>query len=222
MNRRVFIQTSSAVAVLSLTPFEIGCNTGTWIAEFDKYLATLTPAIINIIEIIAIAQGAAPNAGLIAKIEADAAALKQIAQDYASASTSDQPGILPKLNTVFNVFQADAQLVFQLLPTNIPPVEQATILGLISLVQVTINLISMLIPMTSALREDVMRKVSTGNFVIQGQQVPSSNSDFMAKYNAKLNAGTNGQFKQFDTELRKKHLHYHNWFLRAITAGVAK
>jgi hypothetical protein len=175
-----------------------------WLNDVSKYINLAAPAVLNIIEIIAIAKGTAPDAALIAKINADSAALSKLAEDFASASATSQPAIQPQLDAAFNTFQQDAATVFQLAQVSNPQ-KQVLISSLVQLVQNTIHQIGAMIPQGRA------GKLSASP--------PISASDFVTKYNATLEAKTGD--KKFDSEVSKKKLHLHSKFVRAVSLGLA-
>src|SRR5271156_5650024 len=72
------------VVVLSLAMFCTACSTA-WVSTLDSILAAAAPALINILQIVAVANGQPVNSALAAKINADATAIKTLAADFASA-----------------------------------------------------------------------------------------------------------------------------------------
>jgi len=63
-----------------------GCSTA-WVSTLDSILAAAAPALINILQIVAVANGQPMNAGLAAKINSDAANIKTLAGDFAKVSS---------------------------------------------------------------------------------------------------------------------------------------
>jgi hypothetical protein len=65
------------VVALSLAMFCTGCSTA-WVTILDSILAAAAPALINILQIVAMANGQPVNSNLTAKINADAAVIKTL------------------------------------------------------------------------------------------------------------------------------------------------
>jgi hypothetical protein len=66
------------VVALSLSMFCTACSTA-WVSTLDSILAAAAPALINILQIVAVANGQPVNATLAAKINADATIIKTLA-----------------------------------------------------------------------------------------------------------------------------------------------
>ena len=79
------------IVVLSLAMFCTACSTA-WVATLDSILAAAAPALINILQIVAVANGQPVNANLAAKISADATIIKTLAGDFAKASSGSSTG----------------------------------------------------------------------------------------------------------------------------------
>jgi len=69
------------------------------------------PALVNILQIVAVANGQPVNSNLEAKINADAAVIKTLAGDFAKASSSAAPTVCSQLQAAISTYQADQQLV---------------------------------------------------------------------------------------------------------------
>lgn len=100
------------VAVLSLALIVSGCSTS-WIAEVSNILADVAPALINVLNIVAIAEKKPVDANLTAKITQDAANLKTLSTDLAAASAAAAPTICAQTQAAANALTADAGLVLQ-------------------------------------------------------------------------------------------------------------
>src|SRR5271170_4138361 len=99
------------VLLLSVAMFSTACSTA-WISTLDSILAAAAPALINILQIVAVANGQPVNAALAAKINADAAAIKTLAGDFAK-DTASGPGVCQQLQGAVSAYQGDQQLVLQ-------------------------------------------------------------------------------------------------------------
>src|SRR5271163_3433082 len=98
--------------VLSLAVFCTACSTA-WVSTLDSILAAAAPALINILQIVAAANGEPANSNLVAKINTDAAIIKTLASDFAQASSGSASGICQQLQAAVSVYQTDQQLVLQ-------------------------------------------------------------------------------------------------------------
>src|ERR1700680_3141932 len=111
--RKVLRTRKVIVVVLSLAMVCTACSTA-WVSTLDSILAAAAPALVNILQIVAVANGQPVNANLAAKISADATIIKTLAGDFAKASSGSAPGICQQLQAAVNVYQADQQLVLQI------------------------------------------------------------------------------------------------------------
>ncbi len=73
------------IGVLFLAVTCTACSTA-WVSTLDSILAAAAPALINILQIVAVANGQPMNAGLAAKINSDAGDIKTLAGDLAKVS----------------------------------------------------------------------------------------------------------------------------------------
>jgi hypothetical protein len=79
------------VVSLSLAMFCTACSTA-WVSTLDSILVAAAPALIDILQIAAVANGQPINTNLEAKINADATVIKTLAADFAEASSAAAPG----------------------------------------------------------------------------------------------------------------------------------
>jgi hypothetical protein len=100
------------VSTLSLAMFCAACSTA-WVSTLDSILAAAAPALVNILQIVAVANGQPVNSALAAKVTSDATDIKTLASDFAAASSASAPGICQALQSAVSVYQADQQLVLQ-------------------------------------------------------------------------------------------------------------
>src|SRR5271157_1993688 len=166
------------VVALSLAMFSTACSTA-WVATLDSILAAAAPALINILQIVSVANGQPVNGNLAAKINADATVIKTLAADFAKASSGSAPGVCQELQAAVNAYQDDQQLVLQVAQVS-DPNTQTKITLLADLVAGTVNAITAVIP--SCQNADVR----------QGFKVapPYSVSTFAERYNNILVAPT--------------------------------
>jgi hypothetical protein len=122
----------------------VGCSTA-WVSSLDSILASAAPALINILQIVAVANGQPLNAGLSAKINVDAKAIETLAGDFAKSSSGSAQGVCQQLQAAVGVYQADQQLVLQAAQvSNVNT--QSKIVLLADLVAGTLNALTAVIP----------------------------------------------------------------------------
>jgi hypothetical protein len=203
--RRVLSTRKALTVVLSLAMFSTACST-TWVSTLDSILAAAAPALVNILQIVAVANGQPVNANLAAKINADATIIKTLAGDFAKASSGSAPGACQHLQAAVNVYQADQQLVLQIAQVG-DPNTQTKITLLADLVAGTVNAILAVIPscQNAALTQNM-------------KTAPSySVSSFADHYNNILLTPTGNVAVDAATPTLK--LHRHSKLVRAVTFG---
>src|SRR5258708_218358 len=193
------------VVVLSLAMFCTACSTG-WVSTLDSILAAAAPALINILQTVAVANGQPVNANLAAKITADATIIKTLAGDFAKTSSGSAPGVCRQLQAAVSVYQADQQLVLQVAQVG-DSNTQTKITLLADLVAGTVNAIMAVIP--SCQNAAVTRSMTVA---------PSySVSTFADHYNSALLAPTGNA--AVDAATSNLKLHQHSKLVRAVTFG---
>jgi hypothetical protein len=194
------------VVALSLTMFCTACSTA-WVSTLDSILAAAAPALVDILQIVAIANGQPLNNTLAAKINTDATAIKTLATDFAqaSASAASAPGACEALQTAVGVYQADQVLVLQVAQVS-DSNTRAKITLLADLVAGTIQAITAVIP-------------SCQNAAARSFEAPPpySVTGFTDRYNRVLIAPTGNE--AMDAATGKLRLHRHSRFVRSITLG---
>jgi hypothetical protein len=193
------------VVALSLAMFSTACSTA-WVSTLDSILAAAAPALINILQIVAVANGQPMSSNLAAKINADAAVIKTLAADYATASSSAAPGVCSQLQAAVGAYQADQQLVLQVAQVSDPNTQtKITLLG--NLVASTIQAITAVIPSCE-------NAVSPRGF----KAAPAySIATFADHYNSILVAKTGDA--AVDAATPRLKLHRHSKLVRAVTFG---
>lgn len=189
---------------LSLAMLCTACST-TWVSTLDSILAAAAPALINILQIAAVANGQPVNGNLTAKINSDAAAIKTLAGDFAKASGGSAAGVCQELQAAVSVYQADQQLVLQVAQVS-DSNTQTKIALLTNLVAGTVNAIIAVIP-------------SCQNAAFQGFKAspPYSVSSFAAQYNRILVETTGNA--AVDAVTPQLKIHQHSKLVRAVTLG---
>src|SRR5260370_15937505 len=90
--RNYFMRNALVAVVLCAAMFMTACSAA-WVSTVDSILAAAAPALVSILQIVAVANGQPMNSGLAAKITSDAAASKTLASDFSSASKLAAPGL---------------------------------------------------------------------------------------------------------------------------------
>jgi len=193
------------VVSLSLAMLCTACSTA-WVSTLDSILAAAAPALIDILQIAAVANDQPMNTNLEAKINADATVIKTLAADFAKASSAEAPGVCSQLQAAVSAYQSDQQAVLQAAQVS-DPNTQTKITLLANLVAGTVNAITAVIPSCNDAASSRNLKA----------QPPYSISTFAALYNSILVAPTGNP--GVDAATRKLKLHQHSKFVRTITFG---
>ena len=194
------------VFTLSLAAFCTACSTA-WVSTLDSILAAAAPALVNILQIVAVANGQPVNAALAAKVTSDASEIKALASDFATASSESAPGICQTLQSAVSVYQADQQLVLQVAQVS-DSNTQTKITLLADLVAGTVSAITAVIP--SCQNKTVPKSISNRSVY--------RISTFADRYNGILVARTGNA--AVDSITPKLKLHRRSRFARSITFGL--
>jgi hypothetical protein len=190
---------------LSLAMFCTACSSA-WVATLDSILATAAPALVNILQIVAVANGQPMNSNLAAKINADATIIKTVAGDFAKASSGSAPGACQELQAAVSAYQADQQLVLQVAQVSDSNTQNKIAL-LADLVAGTVSAITAAIP-------SCQNAASAHN---SKPALPYSVSTFTDHYNRILVASTGNA--AVDAATPKLKLHRHSKLVRSLTFG---
>jgi hypothetical protein len=204
MGKTVIMKGTLAV-ILSLAMICTACSTA-WVSTLNSILAAAAPALINILQIVALAQGQPLNTTLEAKINADATVIKALAADFAKASSGSAPGICQQLQAGVNTYASDQQLVLQAAHVN-DPNTQTKITMLVDLVAGTVSAITAAIPSCQ----------NTAAFRSLNSTPPYNVSTFVDNYNRVLVTSTGNSL--VDAATPKLKLHRHSKMVRVITFG---
>src|SRR6202140_311726 len=203
--RKALSMKATLVVALALAMLATGCSTA-WVVTLDSILAAAAPALINILQIVAVAQGQPINSSLVAKINADTTAIKTLAADFAKASSGSAPGICQELQAGVNAYEADQQLVLQVAQVS-DPVTQTKIAMLADLVAGTVSAITAAIPSCQSVAAS--RHLNAA--------LPYNVSTFVADYNRILVTATGDP--AVDAATPDLKLHRHSKLLRIATIG---
>jgi hypothetical protein len=193
------------VVILCGSMLLTGCSAA-WVSTLDSILAAAAPALINILQIIAIAEGKPFHSELATKINSDAATIKQLAGDFASASAAAAPGVCQQLNAAIGVYTQDQQAVLALAQVSDSATQQK-IAVLSGLVTSTIAAITAVIPQCQ-------------NRLAKMAEPPLNVQRFVADYNAALTARTGNA--AVDAVTPKLKVHKHCAVVRYATLGILK
>jgi hypothetical protein len=193
------------VGVLSLAMFCTACSTA-WVSTLDSILASAAPALVNILQIVAIAQGQPLNSNLAAKINTDAKVIRTLAADFAKASSGSASGACQQLQAAVGTYQADQALVLQVAQVS-DPNTQTKITLLAGLVAGTVQAITAMIPACQNTASPHGFKTAP----------PYSVSAFAAHYNSILVTPTGNA--AVDAATQKLKLHQHSKIVRLVTFG---
>jgi hypothetical protein len=192
--------------VLSLALFTTACSTA-WVSTLDSILAAAAPALVNILEIVAAANGGTMNSNLAAKINTDAADIKTLAAAFAADQSTNA---CTTLENAIATYQADQQLVMQVAQVS-DSATQTKIALLADLVAGTVQAITAVIPACQA-PASVAKKF--------GASPPLKLSTFVSSYNTVLRAKTGNA--AVDALTPKLTIHQHGKFARLASVGILK
>lgn len=192
------------VVLLFLAMYCTACSTA-WVSTLDSILAAAAPALVDILQIVAVANGQAMNSNLAAKINADAAVIKTLAGDFAKASSGSAPGVCQELQAAVGAYQADQALVLQVAQVR-DSNTQTKITLLANLIAGTVRAITAVIPSCQTNTQASFKALP-----------PYSVSSFADHYNSILVAPTGNAAVDAATATLK--LHRHSKFVRAVTFG---
>ena len=202
---------SKAVLALALAGSIIvaGCSAA-WVTSLDSILVAAAPALVNILNIIAIAEGRPLNATLAAKITADATTVKTLANDFAVASASAAPTACAQLQAAIGAYSADQASVLALAQVSDPAI-QTKIVVLSSLVAGTVEAITAVIPNC--------QQAAAARASLSAKAVPLPMRSFVKSYNTNLVVPTGN--KAVDAFTKKHKVHVHRKALRVLSLGRA-
>jgi hypothetical protein len=202
------VMKKAPILLLSLTMFCTACSTA-WVATLDSILAAAAPALVNILQIVAVANGQPLNSNLAAKINSDATIIKTLASDFASASPAAGDGVCQELQVAVSAYQTDQQMVLQLAQVS-DSNTQTKITLLVDLVAGTVNAITAVIPSCNSAA--AFRSLKTAPTY--------SISNFADRYNHILLAPTGNP--AVDKVTPKLKLRQHNVFTKFATFGLLR
>jgi hypothetical protein len=194
------------IVVLSFALLSTACSTA-WVSTLDSILAAAAPALINILQIVSVANGQPMNSNLATKINGDAAAIKTLAADFATDGGSNACSTLQNAVATYQFDQAFVLQLAQVKDSN----TQAKISLLADLVSGTIGAITAVIP-----------ACETPTSAAQSIKVepPLKLRNFVASYNVILTARTGNA--AVDAATPKLVIHQHSKMARYSSLGYLK
>jgi hypothetical protein len=200
-------KTIGIALVLCLSITLTACSAA-WVSTATTIISVAGPALINILEIVAVANGQAVNQQTVAKVNSDVANIKQLLTAFASASSSAAPGVCSQLQAALTTYQADQQLILSVAQVS-DPATQTKIQLLSGLVTGTVQAIFAVLPQCQA--------PASGKFgTISAPPVKVKN--FVKTYNAILVAKTGNI--AVDNLTSKRKLHEHSTTVRYASLGI--
>jgi hypothetical protein len=194
------------VFTLSIAIFLTGCSTA-WVSILDSILAVAAPTLVNILQIVAVANNQPLDSSLVAKIDNDAAAIELLAGDFAKASSASSAGICQQLEAAISTYQADQQSVLQVAQVS-DTNTQTKITLLANLVAGTVQAITAVIPACQSAAA-VRNLKAEPSLKLQ---------KFVIEYNAIMKIKTGNA--AVDAITPKLTIHQHSKFSRAVTFGL--
>ncbi len=198
--------------ILTVALFATACSTA-WVSTLDSILAAAAPALVDILQIVAVASNQPLNSNLVTKINSDAGDIKTLAQDFATASTTAGPGVCKQLQAAIGAYQADQNTVLQLAQVS-DSKTQTKITLLATLVAGTVGAITEAIPSCQQINVTAPPPAA-----FRGAP-PLTLSKFTDSYNAVLTTKTGNV--AVDALTPQLVIHKHSKFVRKVTFGLAK
>ena len=203
--RRILSARTSLAVTLVCAMACTGCSSSAWVSSLDAILAAAAPALTNILEIVAVANGQPVDGALAEKIKVDAAAVETLAGDLAKGSTESAQGVCQQLRAAVSVYQNDEKLVLQAAQVSNSDTQTKIVL-LTDLVASTLNAITAVIP-------------SCQNAVLAQRRAENTYdpSNFAGRYNSVLLDKTGNV--AVDALTPKLKLRQHSKVLHVLTFG---
>lgn len=197
------------IPVIALLLLTTAC--GNWLTELDSILAAAAPALINILQIAALAEGKTVDAALETKINGDAALLKTELANYNSAVASAQPSICPQVQAALNTYEADLPAVLAAAQVS----NQNTASKIESLSALIVGVFGTIEPLIPGCQLPV-NAAAKSRFRSQ----PTDLKTFKSSYNGVLTSPVG--IPAVDAATPKMRLPEHSRAMRYLTFGIAK
>lgn len=184
---------------LSVVMLTVGCTTA-WLNTFDGYLKVAGPVLIQILDIVALARGIPVSAQLVAKIQADQAAVEKLATSVKDATGQNVQGTCAAFNQGVQTFAGDLSSIEQLAQID-NPIKQQEIATLIQLAQQTIAEVEAPIAACQSAPNNAaaLKALQTGVYQLKGP------NDVVRRFNALVDS--------------KHRVHLHSKVSRTLSFG---
>jgi hypothetical protein len=190
--------------VLSCALVAQGCSQ----SQVNAVLNEIGPAVLTILQIIAVVKGTPVNTSLSSKVNSDVASVETLYTDFSSASATSKPGIEGQLNAAMGVLNNDLNDIYNVAQVS-DKNTQAKITALVGLIGTAINIVEATLPSTpSAMKASL--------------QPTALNASGLADSWNKILVAKTGNAKVDDFTKHAHKIHNHGFFVRTITVGVAK
>jgi hypothetical protein len=194
------------IPILVLAVFSTACSTA-WVSTLDSILSAAAPALIDILQIVAVANGQPANGTLAAKISSDATVIKTLAADFAKDGSTNA---CTTLQNAIATYQVDQNLVLGVAQVS-NSATQTKIALLSDLVAGAVTAVLAVIPQCQA-PASLAKSVKAGP--------PLKLRTFVADYNAVLITKTGNL--AVDAVTPKLQIHQHSKAVRVLTFGYLK
>lgn len=198
MKNRILI-----AAVLATTMFATACS-ATWMTTFDSYLAVAGPVLVQVLELIALAQGKTVSPALLAKVQGDSKALGVLAQSVTDATNDNLPTACAAFNAGISTFAADAPTLEQIGQVSNPKT-QAQIEDALALLQSTVSEIEL--PIAAC------QNAASPYTALKLASRVKSPANFVSQYNTVMAR---------DETTKRFEVHQHTKTLRVLSFGLLK
>jgi hypothetical protein len=196
---------------LTLSMVASGCSVPSWVGQVGTIVSALAPAVINVLNIISIAEGKPANTALAAKITTDAADLKAVATDFANASAASAPATCQQVQAAVGVLSKDFSDVLEIVNVDSSS-SKSLALQLFGLADSAFLTVTALIP---SCQNPVALKAS----LAKASPAISANQ-FIGQYNTALTQPTSNVSVNAYAKAHK--IHAHNKFIRVLSFGMEK
>lgn len=191
---------------LSLCMLTTGCSLA-WVGTLEGYLKISAPAIIQILELVALAKGTTVNSSVIAKINGDAAALQSLAVSIDKAGQQNIPSSCAAFNVGLQTFISDLPTLESIGQVS-NPTRQAQIQDALLLAQGVVGDIET--PIAACQAQSPVKASFT--LAVASTRVKSP-SDFVSQYNKVMDRAS---------ETKSLKIHLHGAAVRTLTLGLAQ
>lgn len=192
--------------IMAVCMFATGCSFA-WVGTLEGYLKIAAPAIVQILELIALAKGVSVNPALVAKVNGDAAALQTLAASIDKASQQDIPSSCAAFNVGLQTFIADLPTLESIGQVS-NPTHQAQIQDALLLAQGVVGDIEA--PIKACQAQSPVK--ASFALAVASTRIKSP-SDFVSQYNKVMDR---------DSATKSLKIHLHSKTVRTLTLGFAQ